>query len=126
MKSRSFQSLLVWEKAHNFVLSLYKRTKSFPEDERFGLTSQIRRASISITANIAEGYRKISKKDKLRLFNVSQGSLSEVFNYLILVRDLNYISKEEYNIFENEIESIDKLLNAYCSKIVKELTSSNP
>ena len=125
MKSNTFQSLIVWEKAHIFVLSIYKRTKSFPDDERFGLTSQLRRASISITANIAEGYRKISKKDKLRFFNVSQGSLSEVFNYLILARDLNYISTDEYDKFEEELQAIDKLLNAYCSKIANELATSN-
>lgn len=72
MSISSFQSLIVWQKGHQLVLDIYRMTKSFPDDERFSLISQIRRSSLSITANIAEGYRKIGKKDKLRFFNISE------------------------------------------------------
>ena len=73
----SFENVLAWQKAHAFVLLTYRVTRHFPEDEKFGLTSQFRRAAVSIEANIAEGYKKLSKADKLRFFNISQGSLEE-------------------------------------------------
>ena len=121
MRASTFQSLIVWQKGHQFVLDVYRKTKNFPEDERFTLVSQMRRSAISITANIAEGYRKIGKKDKLRFFNTSQGSLSETYNYLILSRDLRYITDEEFTLLENQISEVDKILNAYCSKISKDV-----
>ena len=82
--TQSFEEVFAWKKAHAFVLLVYKITKGFPDDERFGLTSQFRRAAVSIEANIAEGYRKIGKPDKLRFFNISEGSLSECKDYIIL------------------------------------------
>lgn len=72
--AKSFQDLVVWQKAHTFVLRVYQVTTEFPADERFGLTSQFRRAAVSIPANIAEGFRKSGKADKLRFYNISQGS----------------------------------------------------
>lgn len=77
MASRSFEDLIVWQKAHVFVLAIYKITKKYPKEEIFGLVNQMRRAAISITANIAEGYTKISPKDKLRFYNISQGLLKK-------------------------------------------------
>jgi four helix bundle protein len=123
MSISSFQSLIVWQKGHQLVLDIYRMTKSFPDDERFSLISQIRRSSLSITANIAEGYRKIGKKDKLRFFNISQGSLAETLNYIILSYDLGLISKLDYLQYENQIEEVNRLLNAYCSKILNDSTS---
>jgi four helix bundle protein len=76
-KSQSFQDLIVWKKAHEFVLAVYKASEFFPKSELFGLVSQFRRAAISIAANIAEGYKKKGKMDKLRFYNISQGSLEE-------------------------------------------------
>ncbi|MBK5195653.1 MAG: four helix bundle protein [Proteiniphilum sp.] len=116
-KAQSFQSLIVWQKGHQLVLDIYRITKNFPDDEKFGIVSQLRRAAISITANIAEGYRKFGKRDKLRFFNISQGSLSETENYLILSRDLHYISENDYRQFESQFTELEKLLNSYCSKI---------
>lgn len=110
-KSQNFTDLIVWQKAHEFVLEVYKITKEFPKDELYGLTSQFRRAAVSIPANLAEGYGKTSKADKLRFFNISQGSLKECSYYLLLVSDLNYIKNyEELNSLLNEVA---KLLNAY-------------
>lgn len=121
----SFQSLIVWQKGHQFVLEIYRITRRFPDDERFGIVSQMRRAAISITANIAEGYRKFGKKDKLRFFNISQGSLAEIYNYLILSKDLQYISENDYGLFQVQLIELDKLLNAYCAKISKDIHTSN-
>ena len=92
----SFEKIFAWQKAHQFTLTVYNLTKAFPEEERFGLASQFRRAAVSIEANIAEGYKKLSKADKLRFLNISEGSLAECRNYVILSRDLNYISEEHY------------------------------
>ena len=94
MKSKTFTDLLVWEKAHAFVLAVYSVTEKYPKSELFGLVSQFRRAGISIAANIAEGYRKISKADKLRFMNIAQGSLEECRYFIILSNDLNYINKQ--------------------------------
>lgn len=115
MKSQSFKELIVWQKAHQFVLAVYKMTKSFPKEEIFGLTSQFRRAAVSIAANIAEGYRKRGKSDKVRFFNISESSLEECKYYLILTKDLGYASIDN----EDELaEEVSKLLNAYSNKIL--------
>lgn len=116
--SQSFEDVVAWKKAHAFVLSVYKITKDFPDDEKFGLTSQFRRAAVSIEANIAEGYRKIGKQDKLRFFNISQGSLSECKDYIILARDLGYINMEQYQEFWQASEEANRLLISYCNGII--------
>ena len=115
----SFENLIVWQRAHQFVLQVYKSTQNYPQDERFGLSSQFRRAAVSITANIAEGYKKLSKTDKLRFFNIAQGSLEECRNYVILSYDLGYSDKETDEMMRNSIEEVSKLLNAYCGSIVE-------
>ena len=113
----SFIDLRMWQKSHDFVLAVYKITDLFPKQELFGLVSQIRRASVSIPANIAEGYRRKGKADKLRFFNFSQGSLEECRYYLILSKDLNYISEEQYSDLKNKLEDASKSLNSYCKKL---------
>lgn len=118
MMSQSFEDVIAWKKAHAFVLSVYKVTKGFPDDEKFGLTSQFRRAAVSIEANIAEGYRKIGKQDKLRFFNISQGSLSECKDYIILARDLEYINMEQYQELWQSSEEANRLLISYCNGII--------
>lgn len=82
--SKSFKDLIVWQKAHQFVLGVYRYTKHFPKDERFGLTAQFRDAAVSIAANIAEGFPKRTIPDKIRIMNIAQGSLEECRYYLIL------------------------------------------
>lgn len=115
----SFENLIVWQKAHKFVLLVYQSTRNFPPDEKFGLTSQFRRAASSITANIAEGYKKLSKPDKLRFFNIAQGSLEECRNYIILSHDLHYIDDTTTEEMRYSIEEASKLLNAYCNSVVE-------
>jgi len=88
--AKSFEDLVVWQKAHEAVLQVYKLTRGFPSDEKFGLTNQFRRASISIAANMAEGFIKRSELDKIRYVNIAQGSLEECKYILILSGDLSY------------------------------------
>ena len=118
MKTFSFQNIIAWQKAHAFVLLVYRLTKKFPEDEKFCLTSQFRRAAISIEANIAEGYKKLSRPDKLRFFNISEGSLEECRDYIILSKDLNYINEEEYEQLYSNIEETSRLIIAYSNGIL--------
>lgn len=115
--SNSYQDVLAWQKAHLFVLEVYASTKQFPKEELFGLTSQFRRAAVSIPANIAEGYKKLSKADKLRFFNISQGSLEECRYYILLARDLKYIDDITYTKLNQMIEYTSRLLNSYCKGI---------
>ncbi|NOX53611.1 MAG: four helix bundle protein [Planctomycetes bacterium] len=108
--ARRFQDLVVWQKAHAMVLLLYRITASFPKTELYGLTSQMRRAAISIPANIAEGFKKRGRRDKLRFLNIAQGSLEEVRYYLILARDLGY---GEYEDEFAVVDEVSRLLEAY-------------
>jgi four helix bundle protein len=110
--TKSFKDLLAWQKAHQFVLSVYALTKSFPDHELYGVTSQLRRAAVSIAANIAEGYRKNRKADKLRYFNIAQGSLEECRYYLLLAEDLKYASP---GFLDGRLEEVIKLLNGYAN-----------
>jgi four helix bundle protein len=119
MKTKSFKELIVWQKAHQFVLEVYNMTKTFPKEELFGLTSQFRRAAISIPANIAEGYRKRGKADKARFLNISEGSLEECKYYMILAKDLGY---SEIHLEQKLAEEISKLLNAYSNKILSSVS----
>ena len=118
MVTYSFENVLAWQKAHAFVLLVYQVTKTFPPDERFGLTSQFRRAAVSIEANIAEGYKKLSKADKLRLFNIAQGSLEECRDYILLARDLGYYDSDVFLQLHNQIENTSKFINSYCKGII--------
>ncbi len=101
-----------------FALAAYRTVKTFPENERFGLCSQFQRAAISVPANIAEGYKKLSKADKLRFFNIAQGSLEECRCYVHLSKDLGYIDAEAYEKLYASLEEASKLLNAYCKGVV--------
>jgi four helix bundle protein len=114
-KARRFQDLKVWQKSHQFVLDIYKLARSFPDYELFGLTSQIRRAAVSIPANIAEGFKRKGKADKVRFFNISQASLEETRYYLILAHDLGYAETED---LQREADEVGRLLDGYMKAIV--------
>ena len=117
-KTTKFTELIVWQKAHQFVLNVYKATTNFPKEELLGLTSQLRRAAISIPANIAEGYKKRSKADKLRFLNISETSLEEAKYHLILSNDLGYYTSSELLQYADEIGI---LLNGYFRAIENKL-----
>ena len=115
--SRYFKDILAWQFAHQFVLQVYIVCKTFPPNELFGLVSQFQRAAVSIAANIAEGYRKLSKADKLRFLNISQGSLEECRYYILLAFDLGYIDRNTEDSLNQIIEKTSWYLNAYCKAI---------
>jgi four helix bundle protein len=112
--AKSFKDLIVWQKAHQFVLATYSLTATFPRAEVYCLTSQTRRAAISIPANIAEGFKKRGPSDKTRFLNIAQGSLEECRYYLILIQDLGYGATADT---EAMLEEVSKLLVAYASAI---------
>ena len=115
MATQTFQQLLAWQKAHGFVLGVYKYTHFFPKPELYALTSQFKRAAISIAPNIAEGYKKKGKADKARLMNIAQGSIEECQYYLILANDFGY---GESSYLVNILNEIGKMLESYISKIL--------
>ena len=110
MEFNGFQDLKVWQKAHQLVLEIYKITKTFPEEEKYCLVNQIRRSSISISANIAEGYRK-SKKDFKRYLEISMASLEETKYHLILSKDLFYLNSKNFEELFGLSNEVGKMLN---------------
>ena len=113
--ARTFQDLLVWQKAHQFVLGVYALTTAFPRQETYGLSLQMRRASVSIPANIAEGFRRRGKAEKARYMNISEGSVEECRYFLILVKDLGYGDTER---LASLLEEVSRLLHAYTAAIL--------
>jgi four helix bundle protein len=114
MPARSFEDVEVWKKAHVFVLDVYRLSEQFPKHELYGLTSQFRRAAVSIPANIAEGFGKATKPDKLRFYSIAQGSVEECRYYLILARDLDYGGT---GVLREKIGEVSKMLGGYMSAI---------
>lgn len=114
MKSRTFEDVELWRKAHTWVLAIYKFTEVFPKHELFGLTSQLRRAAVSVPANFAEGFKKRGLADKIRFYNIAQGSLEECRYYLILARDLGY---GDSRVLITSLEEISKMLESYSRSI---------
>ena len=112
----SFTDLNAWKKAHKLVLMIYKITKDFPKEEMFGLTNQIRRAVISITSNIAEGFSRQTYKEKIQFYFIAKSSLTEVQNQLLIARDINYINKQDFNDIANQSVVVHKLLNGLIKK----------
>lgn len=112
MKIYSFEKLEVWKESISLTKNIYSLTDSFPANENFGLTSQLRRATISIASNLAEGTSRISNKDKAHFTTISFSSTMEVLNQLIISRELNYISEKDYILFRKKLEKITNMLNA--------------
>ena len=112
--AKTFRDLRTWRKAHEFVLAIYGLTKDFPKQETYGLSNQMRRAAVSIAANIAEGFAKRGKPDKSRFMNMAEGSLEESRYYLILAQDLGY---GETGMLMTSLEEVSRLLNSYTRAI---------
>jgi four helix bundle protein len=113
--AKSFLDLYVWQKSHQLVLLTYEYSDAFPRNEIFGLTSQLRRAVVSVPANIAEGFKKKGKSDKVRFLNIAQGSLEECKYYLILAQDLKFGDSSK---LKEKSEEVSKLLDAYIKAIL--------
>lgn len=119
---REFTDLVVWQEAHKLVLEIYRVSKDFPNREEFGLRSQICRATVSITSNIAEGFSRYHYKDKVNFYYDARGSLSEVLNQLIIARDLKYIPSESFEKLASQVNRVFAILNG----LIKRTRNSNP
>ena len=108
----SFENLEVWQKSRELTMEIYQATSTYPKEERFGLTSQLRRASISISSNIAEGSTRWSKKDQSRFYEIAFGSLIEVLNQLVLSTDLEFLHETQLTELRIKIDQIARMLNA--------------
>jgi len=113
--ARTFQDLVVWQKAHQFVLAVYSYSSGFPKTETYGLVTQLHRAAVSIAANIAEGFRRVGRADKARMLNIAEGSLEECRYYLILSQDLNYGPTQDLLV---QIDEVGRILAAYTKAIL--------
>lgn len=111
MKNYSFEKLDVWNKAKNFTINVYKITKAFPDEEKYGMVSQIRRASVSIASNIAEGSSRNTAKDQQRFYTIAYSTSIEVLNHLIISYELELLEKDLYAKLRKELETITKLIN---------------
>ena len=119
--AKTFRDLVVWQKAHTFVLDVYQYSEMFPKDEMYGLTSQLRRAAVSIAANVTEGFAKKGTADKLRFYNFARGSLEECKYYLILTKDLGFGENDK---LDEKLVEVGRLLGAYIRAIKKQAVES--
>jgi four helix bundle protein len=120
-KVEKFEDLKVWQLGHEFVLEIYKITKNYPKGELFGLISQIRRAAVSAPANIVEGYYRNTTKELIRFLYNSRGSAGEVTYFLLLSRDLGYISEVEYIKLRGDYEKLLRMLKSMINKLEKKI-----
>ncbi|MEQ1561339.1 MAG: four helix bundle protein [Nitrospira sp.] len=115
-KIKTFYDLRVWQESHTLVIMVYKITKLFPKEELFGLTNQLRRACVSITSNISEGFGRRTVKDKIHFYTMAIGSLNEVQNQLFISKDLNYLKETDWRLLEERIILINKMMNSLVKK----------
>ena len=114
---KSFRNLKVWEKAHQFTLAIYKASADFPQEERYGLTTQMRRAVVSIPSNIAEGCARSGDKEMARFLQIAMGSASELEYQLLLTRDLNFLDDQQHRTLETKLVEIKKMLTSLIFKL---------
>jgi len=115
-KIKSFTDLNVWKEGHKLVVMVYKVTRSFPNSETFSMINQIRNAASSVTANIAEGFGRRTYKEKLQFYYMAQGSLTELKNFLLIARDVNYLKENEFNALADQANLTHKLLQGFLQK----------
>jgi four helix bundle protein len=116
---RDFRQLKVWEKAHGLALEIYRATKEFPAEERFGLTSQLRRAAVSVPSNIAEGCGRSGERELSQFTSIAAGSASEVEYQLLLAHDLGYLTTEHYRTLDNKTNEVKRMLNSFLLKLTQ-------
>lgn len=114
---QNYKDLIVWQKAHKMVLNVYKLSKKMPKEETYGLISQLRRCAVSVPANLAEGSGKNTAKDTANFFQISLGSLHETEYYILLSKDLQYITEEEYNLTNQIISEVKAMLISLIKKV---------
>lgn len=110
---KTFKDLIVWQKAHLLTIEVYKAVKTFPQDEKFGLVSDMRRAARSVPTNIVEGFYRNGFRDALHFFNISEASLEELKYHLLLSVDLFYLDSVQFRNLENKTKEVGKVLNGW-------------
>lgn len=113
---KDFKDLFAWQKAHRLSLNIYKATDSFPKSEQFGLTNQLRRASVSVASNIAEGFGRRTKGDRTHFYDMARGSLHEVQAQLLIAKDIGYLSDVQYNELDDKTIEAHKILTELINK----------
>lgn len=116
-KITSFKDLRAWKEGHNLVLMIYSITNQFPKEEQFGLSNQLRRAAVSITSNIAEGFSRQSYKEKVQFYSMSLGSLTEVENQILISKDVGYVIDAEFYKISNQIVDVSKIIHGLIKSI---------
>lgn len=117
-KISDFTDLVAWQKGHEQVLSIYRTTKGFPKEERFGIVDQIRRCAVSITSNIAEGFSRKSAKEKIQFYHISLGSITELQNQLLISRDVGYITASECDVLFEKARETQKLIRGLLKYLI--------
>jgi len=123
---RSYKDLKVWQKSYNLCLDIYKLSRGFPKEERYALTSQVRRAAVSIISNIAEGYGRKTTPDYIRSLYIAYGSNCELETQILLAGDLGYIERERLNDIQETIGEVERMLKALIKSLEKTLGPENP
>jgi len=121
VKINSYRNLIVWQKSVALVTDIYTLTKSFPQEEKFGIVSQLNRASVSIPSNIAEGWGRESSKNYLQFLRISRGSLMETETLLEISKNLNYINESEFKAISDNIEEVSKILQGLIKSIQQKI-----
>ncbi len=125
-KIQKFTDLRVWQEGHSIAIEIYKLTKSFPKDELFALVNQMRRCAVSITSNIAEGFSRQSKKEKVQFYSISQGSLTELHNQLLIARDVGYMNQQLCDTLVGRLWNLNISMSALISRVKGNTSSSLP
>jgi four helix bundle protein len=115
---KSFTDLITWKEGHKLVLLIYKITKNFPSEERYSLVDQMRRASVSITSNVAEGFSRHSLKEKTQFYYMAKASLVELQNQMLVARDVGYLEKKDFDLLANQSVLVHKLINGLIKKLL--------
>ena len=121
MKVKSFEDLTVWQEAHKLTLEVYKMTVRFPGTEKYGIVSQLRRCSSAVPANIAEGFGRATTRELLRCLQIARGELEETRYFVLLSRDLSYVTPQDYEKVGQHCESVGRLINALGSSLKRRL-----
>ncbi len=116
-KIKSFTDLIAWKKSHQLAIEIYSITKDFPKEEIFGLTNQMRRCAVSVPSNIAEGFSRNFKKEKIQFYRISLGSLTELQSQLLIARDIKYLEKESFKKISDMTIEVNKLINGLIKSV---------
>ncbi len=117
-KVKTFKDLLVWQKAHMLVLEIYQKTINMPQEEKFGLVSQLRRSASSIPANIVEGHKRKSRRDFLHFLNLADSSLEETKYHILLSKDLGYLNESDYSDLNIKCDEVGRILYGFQKKLI--------